>query len=276
MSSARIACPSCSDAAPAYCHGFFPLNFLATRHDGSTAIAGADGPIHSHVFGQSSFASHAIAQARNTVRIDADLPLEPMGPLGWGFLTGAGAVFHALDVQTRDSIAVLGAGAVGMAAIMAARIRGAAQIFAVGRFAERVALAVSLGATAGIVADGRSIAEHGLTALDHVIDTTGHAPLVEEAILALAPRGKAGLLAAYAHGSKVTLDAAFMMSGGRSVISIVEGSADPQVLIPELVAHWRAGRFPIERLVRFYPFDEISQAIADGECGAVIKSIVRM
>ena len=270
------ACPSCAKDAPAYCHAFVPHNFLATRADGSTAIHGKDGPVHSHVFGQSSFATYAIAEARNTIRVDADLPLELMGPLGCGFLTGAGAVFNALDVQAGQSIAVLGTGAVGMAAVMAAKIRGASRIYAVDRSAERVATAVSLGATDGVVADGRSLAEHGLEGLDYVLDTTGHVPLIEEAIMTLGPLGQAGLLAAFAPGAQINIDASFVMSAGRVIRGIVEGSADPQILIPQLVAYWRDGLFPIERLVKFYPFADIAEAIAAGESGAVIKPIVRM
>jgi len=270
------SCPSCAHDAPAYCHAFFPRNFLAMREDGSTAIRGHDGPVHSHVFGQSSFATHAIAQGRNAVKVDADLPLALMGPLGCGFLTGAGAVFNALDVLAGQSLVVLGTGAVGMAAIMAARIRAAGRIVAVDRSPERVALAVELGATEGVVADGRSLADHGLADIDHVLDTTGHVPLIEQAILTLAPRGQAGLLAAFAPGATVSLDAAFVMSGGRVVRGIVEGSADPQQLIPQLIAHWRAGQFPIERLTRVYPFDQIADAFAAGESGEVIKPIVRM
>ncbi len=270
------ACPSCAQKEPAYCHAFFPQNFIGARADGSTAIAGDGGPIHSHVFGQSSFATYAIAQARNTVKVDADLPLELMGPLGCGFLTGAGAVLNALDVQAGQSIAVLGTGAVGMAAIMAAKIRGAAQIYAVDRSAERVAKALSIGATKGVVADGASLAEHGLAGLDHVLDTTGHVPLIEEAIMTLGPMGQAGLLAAFAPGAQVKLDASFVMSGGRVIRGIVEGSADPQRLIPHLIAYWREGRFPFDQLVEFFPFADIAQAIAAGESGAVIKPIVRM
>lgn len=270
------ACPSCDHDAPAYCHAFFPRNFLAAREDGSTALHDGQGPVHSHIFGQSSFATHAIAHGRNTVKVDNDLPLELMGPLGCGFLTGAGAVLNALDVRAGQSIAVLGTGAVGMAAIMAARIRGAGRIIAVDRSAERVALALSLGATRGVVADGRDLAEYGLAGLDHVLDTTGHVPLIEQAIMLLGPQGQAGLLAAFAPGSEVKLDAAFVMSGGRVVRGIVEGSADPQSLIPQLIAYWREGLFPFERLVQFYPFADIAQAIAAGESGAVIKPIVRM
>ncbi|MBC2667791.1 NAD(P)-dependent alcohol dehydrogenase [Novosphingobium piscinae] len=270
------ACPSCSAAAPAYCHEFVPQNFLATRPDGSTGLTDSAGPVHSHVFGQSSFATHCLALARNTVKVDADLPLDLMGPLGCGFLTGAGAVFHALDVRPGDSLVVLGTGAVGMAAIMAAKIRGAGRIVAVDRAAARVELARSLGASEGVVADGRPLAGHGLAGIDHVLDTTGHVPLIEQAILTLAPRGQAGLLAAFAPGQSLSLDPAFIMSAGRVVRGIVEGSADPQVLIPQLIAHWRAGRFPIERLTRFYPFAAIAEAIAAGESGAVIKPIVRM
>lgn len=271
------ACPSCADHAPAYCHAFFPRNFLATREDGSTALSGADGPVHSHVFGQSSFATYAIAGAGNTVKVDSDLPLELMGPLGCGFLTGAGAVFNALDVAAGDSLVVLGTGAVGMAAIMAGRIRQAARIVAVDRSEARLALALELGATETILASGTDpLAGGSLAGIDHVLDTTGHVPLIEQALLTLAPRGQAALLAAFAPDAVVRIDAAFLMSGGRVVRGVVEGSADPHRLIPELIRHWRAGRFPIERLTAFYPFARIAEAIAAGESGAVIKPIVRM
>jgi aryl-alcohol dehydrogenase len=66
------------------------------------------------------------------------------------------------------------------------------------------------------------------------------------------------------------------MSGGKVVRGVVEGDADPDVFIPELIALYQAGLFPFDRLIRFYPLAEINQAVADGEAGRVIKPIVRM
>ena len=271
------ACRCCVDHQPAYCHQFVPLNFLASRADGSTALHGPDGgDVHSHVFGQSSFATHAIVSARNVVKVDADLPIEMMGPLGCGFLTGAGAVWNALGVREGDSIAILGTGAVGLAAVMAARIAGASRIVAVDRSPERIALARDLGATDGHVADGRTLGQFGIAGFDHVLDTTGHAPLVEQGIGVLGPRGRIGLLAAFAPDTMIRFDAAHVMSAGRLIIGIVEGSSDPQTTIPAMIDHWRSGRFPIEKLIEFFPLDAIEDAIAAGESGRVVKPVVRM
>ena len=91
----------------------------------------ATSAIHSHFFGQSSFASHAIVPERTAVKMDKDLPLEKLGPLGCGVITGAGAVIEALKVGFGDTIAVFGVGGVGLSAVMAARLVGARRIVAV-------------------------------------------------------------------------------------------------------------------------------------------------
>lgn len=269
-------CRSCDDHMPAYCDAFVPNNFLATRADGSTALSDANGPVHSHVFGQSSFATHAIVTARNAVRVSDDLPLELLAPLGCGLLTGAGSVWNALNLRAGDSILMLGVGAVGLAAIMAARISGAARIIAVDRSPERVALARDLGATDAHVADGRPLADFGIRDLDHAIDTTGHAALIEQAIGLLGPRGQMGLVAAFAPDTAIRFDGAHLMSAGRVIRGIVEGSSDPHQIIPRMIDHWRQGDFPIEKLVEFHDLDRIEDAIAAAETGRAIKPIVRM
>ncbi|HEX7759314.1 MAG TPA: NAD(P)-dependent alcohol dehydrogenase [Caulobacteraceae bacterium] len=273
-------CSSCDARQPAYCHEFFPRNFLATRADGSTALRDAGGPIHSHVFGQSSFATHAIAPARNVVKVDADLPIEILGPLGCGIQTGAGAVLNALDVRPGASIAVIGTGAVGLSAVMAAKIAGARTILAIDRSVSRTQLALELGATHAVVADARTVPEIvsavGLGGVDYALDTTGHTGLVEQAIAALNPRGEIGLIAAFAPGASIGVDATHLMSAGRVVRGIVEGSADPQSFIPELIGHFRAGRLPFDRLIEMFDFADILAAIEAGESGRVVKPVVRM
>lgn len=90
-------CPSCSESQPAYCHMFAALNYAGSRLDGTGALAGSDGgKVGNYFFAQSSFATHAIARARNVVKVDDDLDLELLGPLGCGIQTGAGAVMNSL------------------------------------------------------------------------------------------------------------------------------------------------------------------------------------
>ncbi|WP_408591654.1 NAD(P)-dependent alcohol dehydrogenase [Novosphingobium sp.] len=275
-------CGACHDHAPAYCEAWVPLNFFGGRGDGSTALTDAAGQaVHSHVFGQSSFASHVVVNRRNAVKVDKDLPLELLGPLGCGIQTGAGAVLNALKVRAGSSVAVIGAGAVGLSAVMAAQIAGASVIVALDINPARVDLARELGATHAFLADRAGMTAHAAAAgrpagFDYIVDTTGIASVCNAAIPALANRGELALVGAYAPGADIAADATLLMSGGRVVRGVVEGSADPATFIPELIAHYRAGNFPFDRLVRFFEFADITAAIEAGEGGRVIKPVLRL
>lgn len=276
-------CSSCDDHSPAYCHSWFPLNFGGMRTDGSTALTDVAGEVvHSHVFGQSSFATHAVVPASNAIKVDAEIPLDILGPLGCGIQTGAGAVLKALKVRPNSSVAIIGAGAVGMSAIMAAaNIAKAAIVAAIDINENRVALSHQFGATHGFNPTEGSYSELAAMAgcpvgFDYIIDTTGLAELCNQAALALAPRGELALVGAYAPGTQISVDSTFLMSGGRVVRGVVEGSADPTQFIPELIDHYRHGRFPFDQLIQMFDFADIVEAIEAGESGRVIKPVIKM
>lgn len=274
-------CPSCDDSQPAYCHSWVPLNFFGTRPDGSTALSDDKGqPVHGHIFGQSSFASHALVNRRNVVKVGKDLPIEMLGPLGCGLMTGAGAVLNSCKVRKGSSLAVIGTGAVGLAAIMAGGIAGASTIAAIDINERRIALALEIGATHGFLSDAGSYQEMAAQAgcpagFDYIIDTTGIMDLVNEAIGALAPRGEIALVGAYPFASRVMADATHVMSAGRVIRGVVEGGADPQTFIPQLLEYHSAGKFPFDRLIGFFDFADIAAAIEAGESGQVIKPVLR-
>ncbi len=201
--------------------------------------------------------------------------------MGCGVQTGAGAVLNALKLRPGSSLAVIGTGAVGLSAVMAAVIAEAGTIVALDINAERIALARQLGATHGFVSTNASFAEHAAAAgcplgFDYIIDTTGVAELCNEAISALAPRGELALVGAYTPGKDVGADATHLMSGGRVIRGVVEGSADPAHFIPELIGHYRAGRFPFDKLIGKFRFSDIADAIAAGEQGRVVKPVLIM
>jgi aryl-alcohol dehydrogenase len=276
------ACPSCDHSQPAYCHSWFPLNFMGMRADRSSAITDVGGhAVHSHIFGQSSFATHAVANARHVVVVDPAIPLKLLGPLGCGLQTGAGAVLNSLKVQAGASVAIIGAGAVGLSAVMAARIAGATTIVAVDLKQPRVELARELGATHGTtpVAGGMKAiaAEAGLPAgFDYIVDTTGSAAVANDAILALAPRGEIALVGAYPPAADIVCDGTHILSGGRVIRGVVEGSAEPQSFIPRLISYWQSGQFPFDKLIEFFPLSEIAEAIRLSEEGLVVKPVVLM
>lgn len=121
------SCANCLSGRNAYCEAFFPRNLTGVRLDGSTPVRDARGqPVAARWFGQSSFASHTLVTARNAVKVDPDLPLAMLGPLGCGVQTGAGSILVALAVPAGADVVVFGAGAVGLSAVMAAAVAGAA------------------------------------------------------------------------------------------------------------------------------------------------------
>ncbi len=275
------SCPCCLQAKPSYCHRFFEHNFAASRPgDGSTGLTRDGEPVGGRFFGQSSFATQAIARERNTVRIDSDIALDVLAPFGCGFQTGAGAVLNTLAVPSGATLAVFGAGAVGIAAILAAVIAGASIIVAVDRVPSRLELARELGAThtieAGsvdVVEEIRKLTGHGA---DFALEATGVPSVLRSCVDCLTPRGTAGVIGAPRFGTEVSLDVNTILTGGRIVRGIVEGDSVPESFLPSLVRYWEQGRFPVERLIRHYDFDQINEAAKDAAEGRVIKPVLRM
>ena len=142
------ACTNCRTGHPAYCETFMLRNLSGLRADLTTPMSADGGEmIAGSWFGQSSFASHSLATERNVVKVDDDLPLEQLGPLGCGLQTGAGSVLVAMKARPGTSIAVFGTGAVGIAAVMAARVAGCTTIIGVDLNDHRLEVARELGAT---------------------------------------------------------------------------------------------------------------------------------
>ncbi|NKJ00877.1 aryl-alcohol dehydrogenase [Novosphingobium sp. SG707] len=275
-------CPCCHDHAPTYCYNFFPHNFAGARADGSFTLHAGEEPVHGNFFGQSSFATYALATARNVVRVPDSagaVPLERLAPLGCGMMTGAGAVLRSMKVQAGMPIAIFGAGAVGLAAVMAAKIAGADPIIAVDLHENRRALALELGATHAL--DGRDdpfgkIAALCPQGLAYAFDNTGLGSIIESAFNLLAPRGVLGIVGASDPTAMLTFNETAFMGGGRTVKGILGGDSDLFGFLPELIEHHLAGRFPYDRLIGVFPFEQINEAIEAGESGAVVKPVVVM
>ncbi len=275
-------CPSCTDDAPTYCYDFFAQNWLGSRPDGSPTVRRGGEPVNASFFGQSSFATHAITHQRNTVRVPDDLahlPLERLGPIGCGLMTGAGAVLRSMLVREGLPIAIFGAGTVGLAAVMAAKIAGATPIIAVDVNPTRLDLALELGATHAFDARDDGIAKIRAlctTGLGYAFDTTGRASVIEDAFGLLAPRGKLGIVGASDPQDMLSFNEAQFMGGGRTVMGILGGDSDIGEFIVTLLRYHAAGNFPFERLITYFPLDQINQAIAASESGSVVKPVLIM
>ena len=271
-------CATCEAARPSYCHEFMPRNFLAQRVDGTTSLIRDGEPLHAQFFGQSSFAAQAICHERAVVRIEAEIPLEVLAPFGCGVQTGAGAVMNVLRPAPGSSIAIFGAGAVGLSAVMAARLVGAKQIVAVDINRARLDLALELGATHAIDAGGEDVAKQirAVTGrgMSFSFNTTTVPAVHSMALDCLAMNGTAGFVAAPRGEWAPQMFA--MLAGGRQLRGILGGDANPRTFLPKLIDYWTQGRFPFDRLIETYGFAEIGKAFHDCEHGTVIKPVLKV
>ncbi|MEW2048872.1 NAD(P)-dependent alcohol dehydrogenase [Streptomyces sp. NPDC005476] len=272
-------CRNCHGGHPAYCATWLPMNLIGGRRADGTSTISRDGePLGGHFFGQSSFAERALVDERSLVKVDPDVPLESIAPLGCGVQTGVGAVWNVLKPVAGAAIVVLGAGAVGLSAVMAAALSPATTIIAVDRVAERLALAKELGATHTVDACQSALGEAvaqitGGQGADGIVETTGSTAVLRQGVDALAARGTLVVVGAPPFGSEVALDVNGLL-GGKQVVGLTLGDSETQTFIPALVELVKAGRLPLDRLIGTYPFADIDQAVRDMTAGKTIKPVL--
>jgi aryl-alcohol dehydrogenase len=272
-------CKRCRNGEMAYCENLFAADFGGRRNDGTSALSKDGEVITSHFFGQSSFATYANVVEESVVRVDPDVDLEHLGPLGCGINTGAGTVLNELNPAIGSSLAVFGTGAVGSAAVMAARVAHCAVIVAVDIHEARLELARELGATHTINSLTENVVErlNEITrgaGIDYVVDTTGRPELLRQAADAIAVRGTVALVGAARPGTEVAFEVGASLVKGWTFKTVVQGSSVPQIFIPQLIELWRAGQFPFEKLVSNYSLDRINDGFADSKNGVTVKPVI--
>jgi aryl-alcohol dehydrogenase len=272
-------CTNCRRGDVAYCEKGMAINYSGRRPDGSATLCCGSEPIGGYFFAQSSFATYAIATEHNTVKVHADADLTMAAPLGCGIQTGAGAVMRSLAAKPGRAIAIFGGGSVGLSAVMGAVLAGCDPIVVVEPVAARRDLALEIGATHAIdpaagdvVAAIRAIVARGL---DYVVDTTAVDLVVQAALASLAPHGAMAFLGVPKNPEAVFSTSMLgFLASGVTLKAVIEGDTDPDTFIPELLAHYEAGRLPLDKLIRTYPFDQINQAIDDQLAGLVVKPVL--
>ncbi|WP_328375611.1 NAD(P)-dependent alcohol dehydrogenase [Micromonospora zamorensis] len=269
------ACEQCVAGHPAYCRRQEALNTSGGRGDGTTPLSRDGTPVHGGFFGQSSFATFALAHERNAIRVPADLPAVVAAPLGCGAQTGAGTVLNRLRPEPGSSLVVIGAGGVGLTALMAAIVRGCDPVIVIEPVASRRALATELGANAALdpTAAGLVGTVHDLTSggAHHIVDTTSRPEMLRRAVAILRPRGDLALVGV---GTTVAFNVMSLLAKGIRVHGVLEGDANPARFIPELVDLHQRGLFPLDRLIATFPFENIGAAVDGMRDGSAIKPVL--
>jgi aryl-alcohol dehydrogenase len=271
-------CPACKKGLPSWCTEFQRLNFGGRRPDGSTTMKKGNEVVYGSFFGQSTFATYALVTERNLVKIPNDVPVEIFCSMGCGIQTGAGGVINSLKPRPGSSIAIFGIGSVGLSAMMAAVVSGCTQIIGVDIMEERLTLAKEFGAT-HVVNSAKVNAVEEIQKLtgggvEFSLECTGFPKVFRQAVDCLMIGGTCGLIGVAPPGLDVALDMQTILNG-RTVKGVVEGDCISDIFIPQLIDLYKQGRFPFDKLLKFYTLEQINEAVEDTKKGRALKAVLK-
>jgi S-(hydroxymethyl)glutathione dehydrogenase/alcohol dehydrogenase len=226
----------------------------------------------------STWAEHVVVRAEQLHGI-GDLSPLAASLLGCAVSTGYGNVVNVAQVQTGDTVAVLGIGGIGANVLQTARLAGAARIIAIDIHESRRATAERFGATDVVIAgadDDLVAAVRDLTGggVDHAFECAGVLPTVEAAIAMTAPGGATLLIGMPPRGTRVSveLDPLFR---GRRILGSLNGACDPARDFPAMIGLAQRGELDLDALVtEVHPLDAYRDAIAATRSGRVIRSVL--
>ncbi|RZK37026.1 MAG: NAD(P)-dependent alcohol dehydrogenase [Pedobacter sp.] len=270
-------CEICRTGHPAYCYEFFGRNFSGANIEGHHHHHDMDGTdINDNFFSQSSFATYSIAHKNNVIAVPKDAPLEILGPLGCGIQTGAGAIINTLNVKAGSSVVISGTGAVGLAAVMAAKALSATTIIAVDINEERLTFSKELGATHTINSLNENVPERIREILpngvQYGVDTTGRNEVINNTLASLAPVGELAIIGVAT--KPLQLETNIFLTKGYKIKFVNQGDSVSAEFIPKLIKMYQHGQFPFDKLIKQYSFEQINEAVEDSERGRTIKAVL--
>jgi aryl-alcohol dehydrogenase len=184
-----------------------------------------------------------------------------------------------MKLPAGETIVVLGAGAVGLSAVMGSVIVGAGRIISVDLKKNRLDLAKELGATDVIDASAGNAVDEIIRmtrgGARYILETSGNPASLKNGIAALRHGGTLGIVGAPPFGTEINIDVNHILMN-RTVRGLIEGLSNPKVFIPRLIELYQRGRFPFDKLIKFYSLDDINRGVADSESGVTIKPVLRM
>jgi aryl-alcohol dehydrogenase len=271
-------CTACKKGKLCWCSEFRRLNFGGRRADGSTTMKKDGQTVYGSFFGQSTFATYALVTERNVVKVPSDVPIEILSPLGCGIQTGAGGVINTLQAKPGSSIAVFGIGSVGLSAIMAAAVSGCTKIIGIDVVEERLKLAKEFGAT-DIINSSKTNPVEQIQKLpgggiEYTLECTGIPKVFRQAVDSLMMGGTCGLIGVAPVGVEANLEMQTILDG-RTIKGVVEGDCISDIFIPQLIELYKQGRFPFDRLLKFYSLEQINEAAEDSEKGKTLKAVLK-
>lgn len=271
-------CRPCSEGRPALCEAGAAANGKGELLHGGSRLSCGGASIHHHL-GCSAFADHAVVSRRSLVKIDKDLPLDEAALFGCAVLTGVGAVVNTAEVKPGQSVAVVGLGGVGLAAVLGAVAAGAFPIVAVDLAEDKLDLARSLGATQTVNAAAPDAAEQirALTGggVDFSFEMAGSPAALDLAVRATRRGGTTVTSSLPRPDRTLALNIAGLVAEERSIKGSYIGSCVPVRDIPRYIALYRAGKLPVDRLMSAtIALDDINHAFDLLHEAKVVRQVI--
>jgi Zn-dependent alcohol dehydrogenase len=271
-------CDYCSRGRPALCQWGQGIRATGRMADG-TARLHAGGRDLRTFLGVSCFAERTVCLQESVLRIPADVPMAIAALAGCAVMTGVGAVVNTARVEPGSTVLVIGAGGVGLCAVMGAVLAGAGRIVVADLNADKLELATSLGATDVVDASGDDVpgAVRELTGggVDYAFEVIGLPETVNQAVAALRAGGTAVAIGVAPTGATAAVPLGDLVTQEKTLKGSIYGSTRPQADFPRLFELYRRGRLPLDRLLtREWPLDQINEAYDAMLAGTVARSVI--
>jgi Zn-dependent alcohol dehydrogenase len=250
--------------------------------DGTPRLSRGGAPLY-HYSLLSTFAERAVVAERSCVPIEPDVPFEVAALVGCAVATGIGAVWNTAGVHPGDRVAVLGCGGVGLAAVLGAAAAGAASVVAVDVTAEKLDAALALGASHAVrwagdpAATAEAVRAASGSGVDYAIEATGRPEAAEAAFLSTRVRGAAVLVGIPRAGAELRLPALPFPRTERRVLGSAYGSVRPARDFPAILAAYRSGRLPLDRLISHrLPLADVEVAFELLRSGQALRVVLEL
>ncbi len=228
-----------------------------------------------------TFCEYAVVPADGAIPLRKEMPLETAALIGCAVATGVGAALHTASVQAGESVAIFGAGGVGLNVVQGARLAYAGMIIAVDRLESKLQSALQMGATHTIRADQTDPVKNVLEltngrGVDHAFEVVGYPEIMAQALQALAPGGALTLIGAAARDAGFTFQPRAFMSRQQKIQGCIYGSCRPPIDFPIFVDLYLSGQLKIDELLTgAISLDELPQFFAAEAPPQAIRTIVK-
>jgi len=245
-------CLPCAEGRPALCEPGAAANIAGTLLSGGRRLSRNGQPIH-HLLGCSAFAEYATVSRRSLIKIDPALPLPEAALFGCAVLTGVGAIVNTAKVTAGQTVAVIGLGGVGLAAVIGAVSAGAGRIVAIDLADDKLALARNLGATDTFNARSESCADEVKAetggGVEYALELAGSVKAMELAYR-ITRRGGTTITAGLPPPTHLlAIPHLNLVAEERTIKGSYIGTCVPMRDLPRYIALYRQGRLPVDRLL---------------------------